>query len=121
MPLSEISSHGISYCTTTSAAQVRDGACASLVPGESVWLEVRVKAVSSTRSWYAAIAFFARCSNAGAITIDKKVLAESYPEGRVKWAVDVIADSPGSVALVCAGEDGQSVDWAISSRGFDRN
>ena len=119
MPLNEICSFHTMYCSTTSAAPVEDGCRATLAPGQAAWFEVRVKAVSPTRSWYAAISFFVRRPISGPMAIYKTVLASAEPEGKTKWAVNLVEVAPNDVLLTVTGAAGQSINWAVSSRGFD--
>lgn len=119
MPIRETRAYASSFCTTTDATPVFCAEYeASLNPGEAVWLEVRLKAANTTKSWYSAMIFFARRPGGGAPVIKKKELFAYMPEGKVTWDIDMVAVGLDKVALVCLGVAGTTIDWAVSTRGF---
>lgn len=120
--IDEVRAYITEYCTTTDTTPRPLGAdCASIAIGEAFWLHARVKASTSTRSWYTEYMFFARRAAAGAPVIYSKSLLSYEPEGKVNWKVELRPVGLNAVGVVVIGQVGVTIDWAVSTRGYKKN
>jgi len=121
VPATEIHSFTTGYTTTSNAVpKPLCEHCASLNVGEAVWISVRVKAASPTRSWYAEYIFFARRATAASPVIYSKMLLSYEPEGKVNWELEMVPVGLDAVVVRVIGQAGSIIDWAVSTRGYKK-